>query len=175
MKMTAIPRRIVTGHKNGRSIIIEDKKVTNVSEHLPGLIISDIWATNTTPADLTKETIVANTLVPDPPKHGSYFRYVSIPPDKDLGIIPENTNQKKDSNPDKVQHPKEKAIPHPLMHKTDTLDYIIILSGELYLILDEEETLLKTGDIIIQKGTNHAWSNRSDQPCIQLAILLDAS
>lgn len=158
MKMSAIPRRIVTGHKNGRSIIIEDQKVTNVSEHLPGLLISDIWATNTMPVDLTQELVVENTLVPDPPRLGSYFRYVSIPPDKEMGI-PEKTAEE----------------PHPLMHKTDTLDYIIILSGELYLILDDEETLLKTGDIVIQKGTNHAWSNRSDQPCVQLAILLDAS
>lgn len=60
------------------------------------------------------------------------------------------------------------------MHQTDTLDYIIIISGEIYLIVDEEETLLKAGDIVIQRGTNHAWSNRSDLPCIQLAILLDA-
>lgn len=60
------------------------------------------------------------------------------------------------------------------MHQTDTLDYIIILSGELYLIMEEGETLLKPGDIVIQKGTNHAWSNRSDQTCIQLAILIDA-
>lgn len=158
MKISAIPRRIVTGLKNGRSLIVEDKKVTNVSEHLPGLLISDIWATNSMPVDLTQELMVDNTLVPDPPKQGSYFRYVSIPPDKSLGIPEKTANE-----------------PHPLMHKTDTLDYIIILSGELYLILDEEETLLKTGDIVIQKGTNHAWSNRSDQPCVQLAILLDAS
>lgn len=158
MKISAIPRRIVTGLKNGRSLIVEDRKVTNVSEHLPGLLISDIWATNSMPVDLTREVTVDNTLVPDPPKQGSYFRYVSIPPDKDLGI------------PEKIANEA-----HPLMHKTDTLDYIIILSGELYLILDEEETLLKTGDIVIQKGTNHAWSNRSDQPCVQLAILLDAS
>ncbi len=61
------------------------------------------------------------------------------------------------------------------MHKTQTLDYIIILAGEIYLILEEGETLLKTGDIVIQQATNHAWSNRSDKPCIQLAILLDAS
>lgn len=63
---------------------------------------------------------------------------------------------------------------HPLMHKTQTLDYIIILSGELYLIMEDTETLLKPGDIVIQCGTNHAWSNRTDQPCLQLAILLDA-
>lgn len=156
--MTAIPRRIVTGHKNGLSVIVEDKKVTNVSEHIPGLIISDIWATNAMPADLSQDISVENTLVPNPPVNGTYFRYVHIPPDKELGI----------------QEMTKENGPHPLMHKTATLDYIIILSGEIYLILDEEETLLKTGDIVIQKATNHAWSNRSEQPCIQLAILIDA-
>ncbi|WP_234994532.1 cupin domain-containing protein [Pedobacter caeni] len=158
MKMTAIPRRIVTGYKDGISVIVEDKKVTNVSEHIPGLVISDIWATNTMPVDLNQDIYVENTLIPDPPKNGTYFRYVSIPPDKEMGI-PEIT--------------KENG-PHPFMHKTETLDYIIILSGEVYLILEGEETLLKTGDIVIQKATNHAWSNRSEQPCIQLAILIDA-
>ncbi|WP_313093645.1 cupin domain-containing protein [Chryseobacterium flavum] len=68
----------------------------------------------------------------------------------------------------------EKKRPHPMMHQTLTLDYIIILFGELYLIMEEGETLLKPGDIVIQRGTNHAWSNRSDEPCIQLAILIDA-
>ena len=86
-----------------------------------------------------------------------YFRYVQIPPDKDLGII------------------AEEGQPHPLMHQTDTLDYIVILSGEIWLIVDEDETVLQAGDIVVQRGTNHAWSNRSDSPCIQLAILLDAS
>ena len=61
------------------------------------------------------------------------------------------------------------------MHQTNTLDYIVILSGEIYLIVDEEETLLQAGDIVVQRGTNHAWSNRSDLPCIQLAVLLDAT
>ena len=97
-----------------------------------------------------------NTGLPITPKNGSYVRYVTIPPDKDLGL------EVKDGQP------------HPLMHQTPTLDYVIILSGELYLILEEEETLLKAGDIVVQCGTNHAWSNRSDKPAIQLAVLLDA-
>ncbi|MBB6498211.1 cupin domain-containing protein [Pedobacter cryoconitis] len=153
-----IPRRIVTGIKNGKSVITEDAIVKNVSEHFPGLIISDIWVTNEMPASLSKEVLVENTAFPKVPVNGSYFRYVSIPPDKDLGI-----------------KPLEKGQVHPLMHKTDTLDYIIILSGEIYMILDDEETLLKAGDIVVQRGTNHAWSNRSDTHCIQLAVLLDAN
>lgn len=62
-----------------------------------------------------------------------------------------------------------------VMYETATLDYIIILSGEIYRILDEEETLLRAGDIVIQRGKNHAWSNRSDTHCIQMAVLLDAN
>lgn len=155
--MKTIPRRVVTGISNGKSIIEEDSIVTNVSEHFPGLIISDIWSTASMPVKLEEEHVIENTAFPNTPLNGSYFRYVQIPPDKDLGIVTLE-NQ-----------------PHPLMHQTETLDYIIILSGEIYLIVDEGETLLQAGDIVVQRGTNHAWSNRSDLPCIQLAILLDAS
>lgn len=154
--MNKIPRRIVTGIENGKSTIIEDQPIENVVEHLPGLIISDIWNTQKMPASLDLETQIPNTGFPQTPKNGTYFRYVSIPPDKDLGVE------------------FKVGKPHPMMHKTQTLDYIIILSGELYLIMEEGETLLKAGDIVIQRGTNHAWSNRSDEACIQLAVLIDA-
>jgi len=107
------------------------------------------------PASLKEETPIDNTAMPSVIKNGTYMRYVQIPPDKSLGI--------------------EAAVgaPHPLMHKTASLDYIIILSGTVYLITDTEETLLQAGDIVIQRATNHAWSNRSDEHCIQLAILID--
>lgn len=154
--MNKIPRRIVTGIKNGKSIIVEDQQVKNAVEHLPGLIISDIWNTQNTPASLDFETTIPNTGFPQTPKNGTYFRYVVIPPDKDLSVE------------------FKKGEPHPMMHQTSTLDYIIILSGELHLIMEEGETILKPGDIVIQRGTNHAWSNRSDEPCIQLAVLIDA-
>lgn len=154
--MRTIPRRIVTGLRNGKSIIEQDGIVSNVSEHFPGLIISDIWSTDSMPAKF-EEKVIENSAFPNTPKNGSYFRYVQIPPDKDLGVI------------------ALEGEPHPLMHQTDTLDYIIIISGEIYLIVDEEETLLQAGDIVIQRGTNHAWSNRSNSSCIQLAVLLDAA
>ncbi|MDR2235503.1 MAG: cupin domain-containing protein [Chryseobacterium sp.] len=154
--MNTIPRRIVTGIKDGQSTIVEDQNSENTTEHLPGLIISDLWNTQSMPASLGPEYPIPNTGFPQTPKNGTYFRYVVIPPDKDLG-----TQWKPDE-------------PHPLMHQTQTLDYIIILSGELYLIMENGETLLKPGDIVIQRATNHAWSNRSDRPCIQLAILIDA-
>lgn len=152
----AIPRRIITGTKNGKSCIEKDEIVTNVSEHFPGLIISDIWQTSKTPASFEQEKPVENSAIPTVIRNGTYFRYVQIPPDEHLGI----------------EAPA--GQPHPLMHQTKSVDYIIILSGEIYLITDTDETLLQAGDIVIQPGTNHAWSNRSHENCIQLAVLIDA-
>ena len=151
--MHTIPRVIVTGHKAGKSVIVSDEKANNVSEHIPGLIISDIWATDSMPVNLAKQTRFENSLFPQTPSHGSYVRYVQIPPDSSL--------------PEELRVNMNHGEPHPFMHQTQTLDYIIILSGELYLILEEGETLLRAGDMVIQRGTNHAWSNRSDKPCIQ--------
>jgi mannose-6-phosphate isomerase-like protein (cupin superfamily) len=147
----------VTGIRAGKSFIEADALVDNVSEHYPNLVISDIWQTSQMPAKFEKEHPIENAAIPQVIKNGTYFRYVQIPPDRELGI--------------------EKAIgtPHPLMHQTASLDYIVILAGEIYLITDTEETFLQAGDIVIQRGTNHAWSNRSDQMCLQLAILIDAN
>jgi quercetin dioxygenase-like cupin family protein len=83
-----------------------------------------------------------------PPRHGTRIRFVDIPPDT------------ADS-------------PHSLMHRTESVDYGIVVSGEMTLILDKGETLLREGDVVIQRGTNHAWANRSGTPCRMLFILVD--
>jgi uncharacterized cupin superfamily protein len=64
---------------------------------------------------------------------------------------------------------------HPFMHRTETLDYAVVLAGEIDLLLDDEDVHLKAGDVVIQRGTNHAWSNRSDKPCRMLYILIDGA
>ena len=63
--------------------------------------------------------------------------------------------------------------PHPLMHRTQTLDYAIVIDGELTLVLDDSETVLRAGDIVIQRGTSHAWANRSAAPCRVAFVLID--
>jgi quercetin dioxygenase-like cupin family protein len=63
---------------------------------------------------------------------------------------------------------------HPMMHRTQTLDYAVVLEGEVTMLLDDEDVPLKAGDVVIQCGTNHAWSNRSDKPCRMLYVLIDA-
>ncbi len=63
---------------------------------------------------------------------------------------------------------------HPYMHRTDSLDYSIVLSGEIWMLMDEEDIHLKAGDVIIQQGTNHAWANRGTEPCLIMFVLNDA-
>ena len=63
---------------------------------------------------------------------------------------------------------------HPGMHKTDTVDYAIVLSGEIYAVMDEGEVLLRAGDCLVQRGTSHAWSNRTQTPCVIAFVLVAA-
>ena len=65
--------------------------------------------------------------------------------------------------------------PHPLMHRTETVDYGIVIEGELTLVLDDAEVHLKVGSVVIQRGTNHAWANRSGKPCRMLFVLVDGA
>ena len=70
---------------------------------------------------------------------------------------------------------RHQGAAHPFMHRTETVDYGIILSGEIYLIADKGEILCRPGDIVIQRGTNHAWANRSDRPVRMLFVLIDGA
>ena len=156
--MPKIPRRVVTGLKNGVSTIIEDMPVEHVLKNDAGFVVSDAWATDQMSVNLNGSAKIAAEFFPTLNKKGTLLRYVHIPPDS-------NTLQHFELRPGQQ---------HPLMHQTDTLDYVVILSGEVYLVMEQGETLLKPGDIVIQCATNHAWSNRSTEPCTQLAILLEA-
>ncbi len=68
----------------------------------------------------------------------------------------------------------ERGARHPLMHRTQTVDYAVVLEGEIIMLLDDSEVHLKAGDVVIQRGTNHAWSNRSGKPVRMLYMLMDA-
>jgi len=70
-------------------------------------------------------------------------------------------------------HDKGEKSRHAFMHRTDTVDYGICLEGEMTMVLDDSEVVMHKGDVCIQRGTNHAWANRSDKPCIMAFILID--
>jgi quercetin dioxygenase-like cupin family protein len=162
--MTSIqlmPRCVVTGDVDGKSTVISDSTISNVNNDFPDLPIADIWVTDTSPVDLERKVEIKNTVFPVTPKNGSYFRYITIPPEETLFR--------------KLNIEVKTGEEHPFMHATDTIDYIIVTQGEIYLILEEEEVLLKAGDVAIQRGTNHSWSNRTKEPCSFYVVLLDAS
>ena len=108
-----------------------------------------------------------------PPKGGSVFRVVEFPPESEALAHMGTGNMQEVVG---AAGTPAKGVPprHPLMHRTRTLDYAIIMSGEIDMLLDEGEVHLKAGDVVVQQATNHAWVNRGREPCRIAFILLDS-
>ena len=168
-------RRIITGHDaKGRSVVlIDDTPGAVVLEKAGGLRLTELWTTSETPADLSKPGDRARRerkIEPDP--GGSVFRVIEYPPD---------AQRLKSLKPEEhfasmgVQAADAAKRRHPGMHRTKTIDYAIVLSGEIYAVLDEGEVLLQAGDVLVQQATNHAWSNRTDKPARIAFVLIDAA
>jgi len=176
--MNKITRRVVTGHnKEGKAVIVQDGPVPNVYDKLgqQGLVFMEVWETRATPAPIqaTEPEPTDHDLQLAPPKNGVRIRVLDIPPDKATfgkNIEAEAKEVFKRIGAD-AAHSAD--APHPFMHRTETVDYGIVLEGELVLILDEGETTVYPGDIVVQRGTNHAWANRSDKPCRIAFVLTD--
>jgi hypothetical protein len=168
-------RRIVTGHNaKGKSVILSDGPSPHVLT-IPGrpdFGLTNLWITNGAPADNAGTADAAAVpVVLEPPPNGSIFRVVEFPPDS----APGGFDRKAAFAAMGAGHAMDAdASRHPGMHKTATVDYAIVLSGEIWALMDEGETLMKTGDVLVQRGTNHAWSNRSAAPCLVVFILINA-
>ncbi|HEX7215862.1 MAG TPA: cupin domain-containing protein [Methylomirabilota bacterium] len=168
-------RRIVTGHNaRGRSMIASDGPSPHVVT-LPGrtdFALTDLWVTDAAPASNAGSADAAKRrMTLEPPGQGTIFRVVEFPPD----AAPGGFDREAAFRAMGAGHAMDPdASRHPGMHKTDTVDYAIVLSGEIWALMDEGETLMRAGDTLVQRGTNHAWSNRSDQPCLVAFILVRA-
>jgi hypothetical protein len=169
-------RRVVTGHDaHGRSIIIMDGPSPHVLElpGMAGLALTNLWITDRAPAANTGSADAADRpVVLEPPARGTIFRVVDFPPDREVmgGLDREKAFASMEAD-----HAMDKSpARHPGMHKTDTVDYALVLDGEIWALMDEGETLLRAGDCLVQRGTNHAWSNRSDRVCRVAFILVNA-
>jgi hypothetical protein len=169
-------RRIVTGHRaDGRSVIVSDDAAPNVSivPGTPGLAGTVLWVADITPADVVREHETApaeRKLAVEPPRGGNVFRIAEFPPDR----LYSQTELEKFRNGIGSPDAFDKTARHFFFHRTHTLDYAIVLEGEIWAMLDEGETLMRPGDALIQRGTNHAWSNRSDRICRVAFVLIDA-
>jgi len=168
-------RRVVTGHdKAGRSVFLQDGKATNIKEmqSMPGLALTDLWETTGAPASNEgAEDAATRPVRLEPPPGGTIVRIVEFPPDS---AWRDKADANAAFNSIGAGHAKDKANADPMMHKTATVDYIIVLKGRIFAVMEDGEKLLKRGDILIQRGTNHSWSVRGKKPCVVAAILVSA-
>lgn len=178
--MSKTVRRVVTGHdENGKAIVVSDAPAPFVHQNPldPNWYSTDIWRTTDTPAPVVLRA-AESTLGPRrqmPTKNGTVLRINSFPPE----TAEQAAMSVADARKAFAALGNEKASTfgrggrHPMMHRTETIDYAIILSGEIHMLLDDEDVHLKEGDVVVQCGTNHAWVNRSSQPCKVAFILID--
>jgi Cupin domain len=175
---TSLPpvRRIVTGiDANGRSYIAEDgvSPAMMTMQGRDGYRNNNIWRTVGSPARVGAPDTVLEHRGVLPPKNGTVLRVIDIPPeDKDPEAQRRATEAVFAAMFADAKHDSSNAR-HPGMHITDTIDYAIVLQGELVAVMDDGETVIRAGDILIQRGTNHAWANRSGAIARIAFILVD--
>jgi naringenin degradation protein FdeH len=180
--MSDAPRRIVTGHDaGGKAIFASDgpPPVTLKDPARPGIAFYEIWNTAQSPARIDvdgKDPTVGRPIDVAPPKTGTIIRMVDFPPGDGRTKMSDAEAKQLFATMGLDQatsgHSSDR---HPLMHRTETIDYGIVLWGEITLVLDEDEVHLKAGDVVVQRGTIHAWSNRGEQPCRMAFILIDGA
>jgi mannose-6-phosphate isomerase-like protein (cupin superfamily) len=174
---TMTPRRMVTGHdKHGKAIFLSDSQISPLTLSLmPGFETFEVWSEN------AGRSVPFDGQPPGVPRYFPLedevvFRLINFPPEPagDTGIVfaEEAVKEMQDKVPGLLEHLE---TDHPGMHTTDSVDFGIVVKGEIILELDDgEERALKTGDCVIQNGTRHAWRNRSDEVVTMAFILLGA-
>lgn len=157
---------ITSKHPDGKSFVSEIKEVP-----VGPLGIIDFWGTDRSPAPLFDENpLKGKPIRLEPPTQGTLFRFFEIPPAQD--ITPEQAEQAFASVG--AAHCRVDTRKNSMMHTTRTIDYVVILQGEVTLLLDDGEVKLKPFDAVVQKGTNHYWINHGKEPALLMGVLLDA-
>jgi len=161
-------RRIVTGHREGRAVVLFDGAAPNQKlRQASGLVSTLLWVTEETPADISRATdrSLREIGVP-PPADGTIFRMVDFPP--------ESAARSREAILKEMGVSDQGGARHAAMHRTRSVDYAIVLEGEIDMLLDDGEVHLAAGDVLVQQGTNHAWVNRGTRPCRVAFVLVDA-
>ncbi|HVW53862.1 MAG TPA: cupin domain-containing protein [Trinickia sp.] len=174
-------RRVVTGHDaNGRAVVASDGPLPTAVEiaAIPGTVFHEVWSTSETPAAVNNAPDpTTGPLMLPPPKQGTRVRFVDIPPDTAEFLAHGATkmhaafSEVGDADASTVKADS----PHPLMRRTESIDYGVVIEGDMTLILDDAEVALAPGSVVVQRGTNHAWANRSGRPCRMLFVLIDGT
>ena len=168
-------RRIVTGHDaSGKAVVLVDEPVKAIQRSAGGNGMSLLWVTSEFPVGMSGSEDRAKTPVKvPPPDNGTIFRIVDFAPTPTGGYGTTDHHQiliNMGIDPATQGYGR-----HENTHRTRTIDYAIVLDGEIDMLLDDTEVHMNTGDIMVQQGTNHAWVNRSDRPCKIAFVLIDAA
>jgi len=165
-------RRVVTGHDaKGKAVILIDGAAPNAKvRKATGLVSTLLWVTEESPADNSGRADAAEREIGvAPPPRGSIFRVVDFPPAADFGAV-DNAAMLREMG----IGAGEGGARHASMHRTKSVDYAVVISGEIDMLLDDSEVHLKTGDVLVQRGTNHGWVNRGKESCRIAFVLIDA-
>jgi hypothetical protein len=167
-------RRFVSGHDaDGKStFILEDVEPVTHIVGSGGTRVTELWETAATPADNSGSADAASRpfRLPPPP-NGSVFRIVAYPPDASRVAVLRGQTHDDAGEGYTRDHANAR---HPGFHKTHTIDYAIVLDGEIYALMDTGERRMRAGDVLVQRGTNHAWSNRTSETVHVAFVLIDA-
>ena len=167
-------RRVVTGHDAaGKAIVRVDAPAANVRyREASGVYSTLLWMTDTAPADNGGDAdAAARPTGVAPPPNGSIFRIVDFPP---ASLTPAAASNAAVLAEMGLSAESGGAARSAFMHRTRSVDYALVLTGEIVMLLDETEVTLKAGDVLVQRGTNHAWENRSADWCRVAFVLIDA-
>jgi hypothetical protein len=168
-------RRIVTGHDaQGRSCIVQDgpSPAIKLVPERPGYRVTNLWRTVDSPCVIDAPDSIVEHQGVAPPPNGTVIRIIDIPPE---AADPQERKRQAAATFGKLFADADHHLEHqrhPGMHITESVDYAVILAGELVAILDKDETIMRTGDVLIQRGTNHAWANRSGAMARVLFVLV---
>jgi mannose-6-phosphate isomerase-like protein (cupin superfamily) len=166
-------RRVVTGHDAaGRSVVLSDGPARNVRlRKATGLTSTLLWVTDESPADNSGSRDGADREIGvAPPERGSIFRVVDFPPAVDAGAV-DNAAMLREMGIEAGQG----EVRHATMHRTRSVDYAVVISGGIDMLLDDSEVHLRAGDVVVQRGTSHAWVNRGKESCRIAFVLIDAN
>jgi mannose-6-phosphate isomerase-like protein (cupin superfamily) len=171
-----IGQRYVIGlNENGKSSVLTSG-LSNVQEKEDAFWRATLWKTKEMPVDntITEDRSLEGGAIRVPFPNGMLLRALELWPDPDTETLRKQVAEVNKMVGHDQEITKAEQQRHPTMHRTDTFDVGIVLRGEIYCILDEEEILLKPFDTVVILGTNHGWSNRGTEPCLLIGVLLDA-
>jgi mannose-6-phosphate isomerase-like protein (cupin superfamily) len=168
-------RRVVVGHdKDGKAVAVFDGPATPKARSPGGNAVLNLWVTSEFPVDVNGSADKAQMQVGvPPPASGTIFRVVDFPPTA-AHAAASHSEHEKTLTAMGIDPATQGYARHRNTHRTKSIDYAIVLDGEIDMLMDDTEVHLKAGDVLVQQGTNHAWVNNSGKVCRIAFVLIDA-